>query len=41
MREFRKNAISRVRLRAISFAIEQPVDVDISEIIMRPAASPY
>jgi len=27
--------------RAISFAIEQPDDVDVSEIIVRPAANAY
>lgn len=42
MREFRKGAISPEAIaRAISFAIEQPADVDVSEIIVRPTASPY
>jgi NADP-dependent 3-hydroxy acid dehydrogenase YdfG len=27
--------------RAIAFAIEQPGDVDVSEIIVRPTASPH
>ena len=26
--------------RAIAFAVEQPGDVDVSEIIVRPTASP-
>jgi NADP-dependent 3-hydroxy acid dehydrogenase YdfG len=42
MREFRKNAIGPEAIaRAIAFAIEQPADVDVSEIIVRPTASPY
>lgn len=42
MREFRKVAILPDAIaRAISFAIEQPADVDVSEIIVRPTASPY
>lgn len=27
--------------RAVAFAIEQPADVDVSEMIVRPTASPY
>jgi len=27
--------------RAIAFAIDQPDDVDVNEIIVRPTASPY
>jgi NADP-dependent 3-hydroxy acid dehydrogenase YdfG len=27
--------------RAIAFAVEQPADMDVSEIIVRPTASPY
>jgi NADP-dependent 3-hydroxy acid dehydrogenase YdfG len=27
--------------RAIGFAIDQPADVDVSELIVRPTASPY
>jgi NADP-dependent 3-hydroxy acid dehydrogenase YdfG len=42
MREFRKVAIGPDAIaRAIAFAIEQPADVDVSEIIVRPTASPY
>jgi NADP-dependent 3-hydroxy acid dehydrogenase YdfG len=42
MREFRKVAIGPDAIaRAIVFAIEQPADVDVSEIIVRPAASPF
>jgi NADP-dependent 3-hydroxy acid dehydrogenase YdfG len=42
MQEFRKISIPAEAIaRAILFAIEQPDDVDISEIIVRPTASPY
>jgi NADP-dependent 3-hydroxy acid dehydrogenase YdfG len=42
MKEFRRIAISPDAIaRAILFAIEQPDDVDVSEIIVRPTASPY
>lgn len=42
MREFRKGAIKPEAIaRAIAFAIEQPADVDVSEIIVRPTSSPY
>lgn len=42
MRSFRKVAIKPDAVaRAIAFAIEQPAEVDVSEIIMRPTASPY
>jgi len=42
MREFRKVAIKPEAIaRAIGFAIEQPADVDVSELIVRPTASPY
>ena len=42
MKEFRKVAISASAIaRAIHFAISQPADVDTSEIIMRPTASPH
>jgi NADP-dependent 3-hydroxy acid dehydrogenase YdfG len=42
MQEFRRIAISPDAIaRAILFAIEQPDDVDVSEIIVRPTASPY
>lgn len=40
MREFRKIAIgSSAIARAVAYAIEQPADVDVSEIIVRPTAS--
>jgi NADP-dependent 3-hydroxy acid dehydrogenase YdfG len=42
MRGFRKDAIPAEAIaRAISFAVAQPADVDVSEIIVRPTASPY
>ena len=42
MREFRKIAIGPDAIaRAIAFAVEQPANVDVSEIIVRPTASPY
>jgi len=42
MRAFRKVAIPATAIaRAISFAVAQPADVDVSEIIVRPTASPY
>jgi NADP-dependent 3-hydroxy acid dehydrogenase YdfG len=41
MKEFRKLAIPPEAIaRAIAFAIEQPDDVDVNEIIVRPTASP-
>lgn len=42
MDEFRKVAIEPEAIgRAIAFAVEQPGDVDVSEIIVRPTASAY
>ena len=42
MREFRKISIPAAAIaRAIAYAIEQPADVDVSELIVRPTASPY
>lgn len=42
MDDFRKVAIKPEAIgRAIAFAVEQPGDVDVSEMIVRPAASPY
>lgn len=42
MQDFRRVAIPAEAIaRAIAFAIEQPDDVDVSEIIVRPTASPY
>lgn len=42
MRSFRSIAIKPDAVaRAIAFAIEQPAEVDVSEIIVRPTASPY
>ncbi|RDJ20517.1 SDR family NAD(P)-dependent oxidoreductase [Bosea caraganae] len=42
MNDFRKIAIAPEAIgRAIAFAIEQPGDVDVSEIIVRPIASAY
>lgn len=42
MKEFRRIALPSEAIgRAIAFAIEQPDDVDVNEIIVRPTASPY
>lgn len=42
MAAFRQIAIEPEAIaRAIAFSIEQPGDVDVSEIIVRPTASPY
>jgi NADP-dependent 3-hydroxy acid dehydrogenase YdfG len=42
MQEFRRITISPGAIaRAIQFAIDQPADVDVSELIVRPVASPY
>lgn len=42
MEDFRKGAIpAEAVARAIAFSISQPADVDVSEIIVRPTASPY
>ncbi len=42
MREFRKIAITPDAIaRAVAYAVEQPADVDVSELIVRPTASPY
>lgn len=42
MRGYRQISISPYAIaRAVAFAIEQPDDVDTSEIIVRPTASPY
>ena len=42
MEDFRSVAIpAEAVARAIAYAIEQPDDVDVSEIIVRPTASPY
>jgi NADP-dependent 3-hydroxy acid dehydrogenase YdfG len=42
MREFRKIAIPAIAVaRAIAYAIEQPADVDVSELIVRPTASAF
>lgn len=42
MREFRRVALSPDAIaRAIAYAIEQPDDVDVSELVVRPTASPY
>jgi NADP-dependent 3-hydroxy acid dehydrogenase YdfG len=42
MQAFRKVAIAPDAIaRAILFAIEQPADVDVSEIVVRPTASPF
>ncbi|WNG37085.1 SDR family oxidoreductase [Archangium violaceum] len=42
MKDFRRISIPADAIaRAIAFAIDQPADVDVSEIIVRPTASPY
>lgn len=42
MKAFRKVAIpAHAIARAIAYAVEQPDDVDVSELIVRPTASPY
>jgi NADP-dependent 3-hydroxy acid dehydrogenase YdfG len=42
MKAFRRIAIPPDAIaRAIAFAIEQPEDVDVSELIVRPTASPF
>jgi NADP-dependent 3-hydroxy acid dehydrogenase YdfG len=42
MQSFRQVAIPAAAIaRAISFAVGQPADVDVSEVIMRPTASAY
>lgn len=42
MKAFRSVAIAPEAIaRAIAYAIEQPTDVDVSELIVRPTASPY
>jgi NADP-dependent 3-hydroxy acid dehydrogenase YdfG len=42
MRDFRKIAISADAVAAaIAYAIEQPQEVDVSEIIVRPTASAF
>lgn len=42
MKEFRKIAIPADAIaRAIAYAVEQPADVDVSELIVRPTASPF
>lgn len=42
MRDFRRVAIAPEAIaRAIAFAMAQPDDVDVSELIVRPTASPY
>src|SRR5690606_34237851 len=42
MRDFRRITIGPDAIaRAIVFAMEQPEEVDVSELIVRPTASPY
>ncbi|QEI08859.1 SDR family oxidoreductase [Pigmentiphaga aceris] len=42
MKEFRRIAIQPDAIaRAIVYAVEQPDDVDVSELVVRPTASPY
>ena len=42
MKTFRKIAIPAEAIaRAVAYAIEQPDDVDVSELVVRPTASPF
>ncbi|QSQ23972.1 SDR family oxidoreductase [Pyxidicoccus parkwayensis] len=42
MKDFRRISIPADAIaRSIAYAVEQPDDVDVSEIIVRPTASPY
>ena len=42
MKEFRRIAIpADVIARAVAYAIEQPDDVDVSEVVVRPTSSPF
>lgn len=42
MKTFRRIAITPDAIaRAVAYAVEQPDDVDVSEVIVRPTASPY
>lgn len=42
MKAFRRIAIQPEAIaRAVGYAIEQPEDVDVSELVVRPTASPY
>ncbi|KLI99278.1 SDR family oxidoreductase [Luteimonas sp. FCS-9] len=42
MRDFRRITIAPAAVaRAIAYALEQPADVDVSEVLVRPVASPY
>lgn len=42
MKTFRRIAITPDAIaRAVAYAIEEPDDVDVSEVIVRPTASPY
>ncbi|MHB0805740.1 SDR family oxidoreductase [Stutzerimonas nitrititolerans] len=42
MTDFRRVAIPAEAIaRAIAYAVEQPADVDVSELVVRPTASPY
>ncbi|MFN5765146.1 MAG: oxidoreductase, partial [Pseudanabaena sp.] len=40
--ELRKTALTPEAIaRAVLYAVSQPEDIDVSEIIVRPTASPY
>jgi NADP-dependent 3-hydroxy acid dehydrogenase YdfG len=42
MRDFRRIALTSDAIaRSIAYAIEQPANVDVSEIVVRPTASPF
>ncbi len=42
MVDFRRIVLSATAIaRAVAFALEQPADVDVNEIIVRATATPY
>ncbi|MFN9534467.1 MAG: SDR family oxidoreductase, partial [Pseudanabaena sp.] len=42
LKELRKTALTPEAIaRAVLYAVSQPEDIDVSEIIVRPTASPY
>ncbi|WP_027211375.1 SDR family oxidoreductase [Burkholderia sp. WSM2232] len=42
MRDFRRVALTSDAIaRSVAYAIDQPADVDVSEIVVRPTASPF
>ena len=41
LREFYKMGIPATRLPAITYAIEQPAEVEIGEVVIRPTAQDF